>query len=62
MKALFYIRNTKNDKNFDTQEMKFYDNNWEPTYEEDKQWLEQLIENDPVKFENCVVEEIKIEY
>jgi hypothetical protein len=61
MKTLFYIINTKNDKNFDTQEMKFYDKNWEPTYEDDKQWLEQLIENDPEKFENCVVEEIEIE-
>jgi len=61
MKTLFYIRNTKNDKNFDTQEMKFYDNNWEPTYEDDKQLLEQLIQNDPEKFENCVVEEIEIE-
>ena len=61
MKTLFYIINTKNDDNFDTQEMKFYDNNWEPTYEDDKQWLEQLIENDPEKFENCIVKEIEIE-
>ena len=41
--------------------MKFYDNNWVPTYEDDKQWLEQLIKNDPKKFENCIVEEIEIE-
>lgn len=54
MKTTFYIWNTKNDKNFDTNEMKFYSNNWEPELE-DKEYLETLISNNPDKFENCVI-------
>ena len=61
MKTLFYIRNTKTDQNFDTIEMRFYSNNWEPMYEEDKQFLEGLIENDPQKFENCIIEKVEVE-
>jgi len=51
-----YIRNTKTDEAFDTQEMKFYGSNWEPTMETDKDYLQSLIDNDPEKFENCIIE------
>lgn len=61
MKKLFYIRNTKTDQNFDTNEMKFYDSNWDPTLEKDKAYLENLIKEDQEKFENCIVEEVSIE-
>ena len=56
MKTLHYILNTKTDESFDTMEMKFYPNNWEPEMEEDKDYLQSLIEEDPEKFENCVIE------
>lgn len=59
MKNLFYIRNTKTDENFDTNEMKFYNSTWDPTYEEDKEWLQSMIDEDPKKFKNCVVEQAK---
>ena len=61
MKTLFYIRNTKTDANFDTVEMKFYGANWEPQYEDDKNWLQSLIEKEPEKFENCIVETVTFE-
>ena len=55
--GLFFIRNTKTDENFDTNEMKFYRANWEPEYTDDKLYLEIIIKNDPLKFENCQIEE-----
>lgn len=61
MKELFYIRNTKTDQNFDTIEMKFYDNNWEPQLEEDKDSLQEMINEDPETFKNCIVEIVKVE-
>ena len=59
MKNLHYIRNTKTDESFDTMEMKFYPNNWEPELEEDKDYLQSLIDDEPEKFENCVIETIE---
>lgn len=59
MKNLFYIRNTKTDENFDTIEMKFYGSNWEPVYEEDKEWLQSMINEDPERFEDCVIETVE---
>jgi len=61
MKTLFYIRNTKSDMNFDTMEMKFYTNNWEPVLEDDKDYLENLIEEEPERFEDCIIEEVEIQ-
>ena len=57
---LFYIRNAKTDQNFDTNEMKFFGNNWGPTYEEDKDYLQNLIESDNNKFQDCVVKEVEL--
>lgn len=57
---LFYIRNTKSDKNYDINEGKFFGSNWEPIYEEDKSYLQKLINNDPEKFKDCVIQEIDI--
>jgi hypothetical protein len=54
--GLFVIRNTKTDENFDTNEMKFYGSNWEPEYTDDRLYLEILLERDPEKFENCIIE------
>jgi len=59
MKKAFYIRNTKTDQNFDTIEMKFYSNNWEPQLEEDKVYLQNLIDSDKEKFKNCIIEEVE---
>jgi len=59
MKNLHYILNTETDENFDTMEMKFYPNNWEPELEEDKDYLQSLIDDEPEKFENCVIETIE---
>ena len=56
MKNLHYIRNEETDENFDTMEMKFYPNNWEPEMEEDKDYLQSLIDENPEKFENCIIE------
>jgi len=61
MKNLFYIRNTKSDQSFDTNEMKFFSNSWTSEYEENKSYLERLIADDPEKFENCVVETVENE-
>jgi len=55
MKTSYYILNTKTDQSFDTMEMKFYSNNWNPEMEEDKEYLEGLINRDPERFENCIV-------
>jgi len=56
MKDLHYIRNTKTDASFDTMEMKFYPNNWEPEMEEDRAYLQSLIDEDPEKFKDCIIE------
>jgi len=60
MKKLFYIRNTKNDQNFDTVEMRFYPSSWNPVLEYDNEYLQSLIDSDSIKFENCIVEEVEI--
>ena len=56
MKNLFYIRNTKTDQSYDIFDEKFYDSNWTPNYEQDKKYLQYLIESYPEKFEDCVIE------
>jgi len=57
MKTLYYIWNTKTDENFDPIEMKFYGANWEPQLEEDKAYLQGLIDDDKEKFKDCIIEE-----
>ena len=39
--------------------MKFYPNNWEPEMEEDKDYLQSLIDEDPEKFKDCEIETIE---
>lgn len=56
MKNLFYIWNTKTDQHYDTMDEKFYDSSWTPNYEQDKEFLQYLIDTYPEKFENCVIE------
>ena len=40
-------------------EMKFYPNNWEPEMEEDKDYLQSLIDENPEKFKDCIIETIE---
>ena len=56
MKKAHYILNTVTDQSFDTMEMKFYSNNWEPELEDDKKYLQNLIDSDSEKFANCIIE------
>ena len=53
MKKMYYILNSKTDYSFDPIENKFYPNNWEPELDDDKDYLQSLIDQDPEKFENC---------
>jgi len=59
MKKLHYIRNEETDENFDPMEMKFYPNNWEPEMEEDRDYLQSLIDDEPERFKDCVIETIE---
>jgi hypothetical protein len=61
MKKYYYIRNVKTDENFDPQEMRFYKNNWQPEYTEDKVYLESLLKEYEDKFENCIIEKVEFE-
>lgn len=56
MKNLYYILNVKTDESYDPIEGKFYGSNWEPELEEDRGYLQSLIDDDPEKFENCIIE------
>lgn len=58
MEKLHYILNTKTDESFSTAEMKFYSNAWEPEWEEDRDYLQSLIDDNPIKFKDCIVETI----
>jgi len=55
MKTSYYILNTKTDQSFDTMEMRFYSNNWNPEMEENKEYLQRLIDDYPERFENCII-------
>jgi len=59
MKKLHYIRNEETDDNFDPIEMKFYANNWEPEMEEDRDYLQSLMDDDPERFKDCIIETIE---
>ena len=59
MKKLHYIRNEETEENLDPIEMKFYPDNWEPEMEEDKDYLQSLIDEDPEKFKDCEIETIE---
>ena len=56
MKNLHYIRNEETEENLDPIEMKFYPDNWEPEMEEDKDYLQSLIDENPEKFKDCEIE------
>ena len=59
MKKLHYIRNEETDDNFDPIEMKFYPINWEPEMEEDRDYLQSLMDDDPERFKDCIIETIE---
>ena len=59
MKNLHYIRNEETEENLDPIEMKFYPDNWTPEMEEDKDYLQSLIDEDPEKFKDCEIETIE---
>jgi len=54
----YYILNSVTDYNYDESENRFYPNNWNPEYSNDKEYLLSLIENDKVFFKDCIVEEV----
>jgi hypothetical protein len=55
---MYYIRNTKNDCNYDLVEGRFYSSTWQPELEDDKEHLQSLIDSDPETFKDCIVETI----
>ena len=55
MKTLHYILNEKTDYSFDANEMMFFSNTWEPELDEDKIYLQRLIDDNPVKFKDCII-------
>lgn len=55
---MYYILNTVTDESFDINEMEFYSSNWEPTLDDDEEWLQRIIDYDPIKFENCIIVEV----
>ena len=50
----FTIVRKGTDIHYDTNDQKFYEGNWERTQDK-KEYLEQLIQNDPEKFEDCTI-------
>ena len=40
---------------YDTNDQRFYDGNWERT-EDTREYLKQLIKNNPEKFEGCKIQ------
>lgn len=54
-KEQFTIVNINSGHHYDTNDSRFYGPNWEQTHDT-KEYLEQLIKNDPDKFENCQIQ------
>ena len=53
---MYYIRNTKTDESYDPYEMKFFPNNWEPDWVDDRLELVKILDSNPEKFKDCVIE------
>jgi len=49
-KDKYTLVNPKNGKHYDTNDKRFYDDNWERT-KDSKNYLEQIVGNNPEKFE-----------
>ena len=62
MKKQYYIRNQKTDYFFDPLENKFYNPSWAIEYTDDKEWLQAFIDNEPERFDDCLIEEVTEEY
>jgi len=52
----FTIIQKSSGHHYDTNDQRFYGENWERTMDT-KKYLLQLIENDPDKFEGCIIED-----
>jgi len=59
MIKLYYIKNIKTNKNYDTDWNHFFDENFDIDYTENKRELESLIKKNPERFKDCVIKEIK---
>lgn len=57
-KTFFYIRNPKTDECFDTDEMIFRPDFCQPNLEEEKHGLQKLINEDPEKFKDCIIDTV----
>lgn len=62
MKKQYYIRNQKTDYSFDPLENKFYNPSWAIEYTDDKEWLQAFIDNEPERFDDCLIEEVEHGY
>lgn len=56
---MHYIRNTKTDCSFDPIEDKFFSNRWTPEFEDDPEYLRDIINSDQDRFKDCVIEALK---
>ena len=51
----YTIVNPKTDIHYDSNDQRFYGGNWEQT-NDTKEYLEQLIQSNPEKFEGCKIQ------
>lgn len=58
-KEMYYIQNEETQKYYDTDDEKWYPDNWVPTLDT-KEYLEMLMDNNPEKFEGCTIEYIEV--
>ncbi len=52
----YTLVNPKNGKHYDTNDERFYDDNWERT-QDSKEYLQRLVSNNPEKFEDFKIVE-----
>lgn len=57
-KEIYTIVHTPSGYHYDTNEEKFYSDEWEWT-EDNKIYLEMLVNNNPEKFKDCVIQNNK---
>jgi len=60
MKAMHYILQVATDCSYHPIEDRFYKNNWQPELEDDKEYLQEIINSDPERFEGCIIKTIEI--
>jgi hypothetical protein len=53
---MYYIVNEKTDETFDFFEDKFYSKNWAPELTVDEGSLKKMIQEQPLRFKDCIVD------